>query len=121
VWIALSRRNLQVLGFHVGGRALQEARLLWNQVPAAWQEFLVFTDGYGVYPQLLVQNPHKHCPTSKGDGQTSEVEGGSNALRQRVSYLVRRSCALARSQFWLCARLLWTIYHWNIKQDKRYS
>jgi hypothetical protein len=34
---------------------------------------------------------------------------------------VRRSCAFARSHFWLCARLLWTLFHWNKKQDKRYS
>lgn len=51
-----------------------------------------------VYPQLLAGRPHKHCPTFKGEGQTSEVEGVNNALRQRVSYLVRRGAASARSE-----------------------
>ena len=121
LWIALSRRNLQVLAFPVGGRTLQDARLLWKQVPTAWREFLVFTDGYGVYPELLAHQPHKHCPTFKGEGQTSEVEGVNNALWQRASYLVRRGAAFARSHHWLVARLHWMIHHWNLKQARKYS
>lgn len=121
LWIALSRRNLQVLAFHVGGHVLDDAKVLWKQVPVPWHNLLTFTDGYAVYPQLFAACPHKHCATQKGEGETSELEGVNNALRHRVSYLVRRSCAFARSHFWLCARLLWTLFHWNKKQDKRYS
>ena len=121
LWMALSRRNVQVLAFHVGGRALGDAQHLWRQVPAPWQNLLVFTDLYPVYEQLFAARAHKHCATRKGEGQTSELEGVNNALRQRVSYLVRKSCAFARSHEWLCARLLWTLFHWNQKQDKRYA
>ncbi len=121
LWMALSRRNVQVLAFHVGGRSLGDAKALWEQVPMPWQNLLVFTDLYPVYKQLFASRPLKHCATRKGDGETSELEGVNNALRQRLSYLVRRSCAFARSHFWLCARLLWTLFHWNKKQDKRYS
>lgn len=121
VWIALSRRNLQVLAFHIGGRALEDGQMLWQQVPAPWKEFLIFTDGYSVYPGLLQDTPHKHCVTFKGEGQTSEVEGVNNALRQRVSYLVRRTSAFARSHHWLLARLHWMIHHWNLRQADKYA
>ena len=121
VWVALSRRNMQILAFHVGGRALEDARQLWQQVPPAWKECLVFTDGYNVYPALLANVPHKHCLIGKGEGQTSEVEGTNNALRQRVSYLVRRSAAFARSIHWLVARLHWTIHHWNLRQAAKHN
>jgi len=50
-------------------------------------------------PVYLGSNPNfwPDGPT-KGEGQTSEVEGVNNALRQRVFYLVRRGAAFARSE-----------------------
>lgn len=98
-WIALSRHNLQVL-------ALEDGQKLWQHVPQQWKEFLVFTDDYSVYRALLQDRPHKHCVTFKGERQTSKVEGTNNALRQRVSYLVRRTSAFGRS------------HHWNLRQAK---
>ena len=120
VWIALSQRNLQVLAFHVEGRTLEDGPKLWQHVPQGWKEFLVFTDGYTVYPALLQDRPHKHCVTFKGEGQTSEVEGVNNALRQCVSYLGRKSAAFARSLFWLTTRVSWFIHHWNQRQAKKF-
>ena len=70
-----------MLGFHVGGRSLDDAKALWSQVPGPWQNLLVFTDGYPVYEQLFAARPLKHCATQKGDGETSELEGVNNALR----------------------------------------
>jgi hypothetical protein len=35
VWIALSRRNLQIIGFHIGRRSLDDARQLWQQLPGS--------------------------------------------------------------------------------------
>jgi insertion element IS1 protein InsB len=123
-WIALSRRNLQVLAFHVGSRSLESAQQLWKQVPQPWQENLVFTDGYKVYQSLLAHTPLQHCRCLKKDetswGETSVVEGANNALRQGVSYLGRKSLAFARSHYWLKARLHWFIHHWNLRQAKKY-
>ena len=125
VWIALSRRNLQVLAFHVGGRDLQSAQQLWEKVPLLWRNSLVFTDGYKVYQSLLADTPIQHCRCLKRDkdtwGETSVVEGANNALRQGVSYLGRKSLAFARSQHWLKMRLTWFIYHWNKRQARKFA
>ena len=125
VWIALSRRNLQVLAFHVGGRDLQSAKCLWEQVPTPWRTSLVFTDGYKVYQSLLSDTPLKHCRCLKSDktswDETSVVEGANNALRQGVSYLGRKSLAFARSTHWLQARLHWFIHHWNLRQARKFA
>ena len=99
VWLALSRRNLQVIAFFVGGRDLKSAQVLWERVPVAWKECLVFTDAYPVYERLLAQTPLLHCVSTKSGGYTSAVEGANNALRQGVSYLGRKSSAFARSHF----------------------
>jgi IS1 family transposase len=125
IWVALSRRNLQVVAFHVGKRDLESARVLWEQVPAPWNRGLVFTDGLNVYPSLFKDMPLKHCRCIKGDkdtfGETSVVEGANNALRQGVSYLVRKTQAFARSPFWLQTRLHWFIHHWNLRQARRHA
>jgi IS1 family transposase len=120
VWLALSRRNLQVIAFFVGGRDLKSAQILWQQVPVAWKECLVFTDAYPVYERLLSQTPLLHCVSTKSGGYTSVVEGANNALRQGVSYLGRKSAAFARSHFWLSTRLHWFLHHWNKRQAKKF-
>lgn len=115
VWLALSRRNLQVLAFHVGGRDLPSAHKLWQQVPQAWRSDLVLTEGYCVYVSLFQEAPLQHGRCLKRDpdtwGETSPLEGTNNALRQGVSYLGRKSLAFARSLHWLQARLHWFIHH----------
>jgi len=126
VWVALSRRNLQIIGFHIGGRSLDDAPQLWEQVPAKWRGFLVFTDAYPVYPQLFANAPHQLCAGTRGERDTSErdtseVEGANNALRQRVSYLARKTSSFARSLLWLHRRLLWMIFHWNQKQARTHA
>jgi IS1 family transposase len=124
IWIMLSRRNLQVLGFYVGGRDLHSAQQLWAQVPAPWRDDLVFTDGYKVYQSLFQDQPLQHCRCLKRDseswGETSAVEGVNNALRQGVSYLTRKSLAFARSRHWLQARLQWFIHRWNQRQARKF-
>jgi len=121
VWIALSRRNLQVLGFHIAGRTLDDAQHLWQQVPTPWVNCLVFTDAYPVYPQLFAHQPRQLCAGTRGQRETSEVEGVNNALRQRVSYLTRKTSSFARSLLWLYRPLLWMLFHWNQKQAHRHA
>lgn len=125
IWLALSRRHLQVVAFHVGRRDLQSARKLWEQVPAPWRNGLVFTDGLRVYQTLFQDKVHKHCRCVKGDkttfGETSVVEGANNALRQGVSYLGRKTLAFARSSHWLQTRLRWFLHHWNLRQARKYN
>jgi len=125
VWIVLSRRSLQVVAFFVGKRDLESASALWEQVPSPWRDGLVFTDGLRVYERLFQETPRKHCRCLKSDkdtwGETSEVEGANNALRQGVSYLGRKTLSFARSLYWLRYRLHWFIHHWNQRQAKKYS
>lgn len=120
VWLALSRRNTQVIAFHVGGRDLQSAQKLWKQVPPPYRERLVMTDAYPVYERLFQETPMQHYVGKKSEGLTSVVEGANNALRQCVSYLGRKSAAFARSHFWLATRLHWFLHHWNLRQANKF-
>ena len=125
IWLVVSRSSLQVVAFFVGARDLESAQALWQQVPSPWCDGLVFTDGFSVYPALFGDRPHKHCPCPKAEpgtwGETSIAEGTNNALRQRVSYLGRKSAAFARSLFWLNSRLRWFLHRYNLRQAKRWG
>lgn len=120
VWLAFSRASLQVLAFAVGRRDLSCAQELWKKVPSPWNQRMVFTDAYPVYDRLFASKPLQHCVGRKREGLTSVVEGANNALRQRVSYLGRKSAAFARSTQWLETRMHWFIHHWNQRQAKKY-
>jgi IS1 family transposase len=128
VWLALSRKNLQVIAFHVGGRDLKSAQQLWEQVPSPfweqvpspYRERLVFTDAYPVYERLFAAKPWQHCIGKKSEGFTSVIEGANNTLRQCVSYLGRKTAAFARSHFWLATRLHWFLHHWNQRQAQKF-
>jgi IS1 family transposase len=120
VWLALSRRNTQVIAFQVGGRDLKNAQQLWEQVPSPYRERLVFTDAYPVYERLFAAKAMQHYVGNKREGFTSVVEGANNALRQCVSYLGRKSAAFARSHFWLATRLHWFLHHWNQRQARKF-
>ena len=125
IWVALSRRHLQIVAFQVGKRDLESAQKLWEQVPSPWREGLVFTDGLKTYEALFKDRPLQHCRCPKADkerfGQTSVVEGANNALRQGVSYLGRKTNAFARSTYWLHMRLSWFIHKWNRRQAKKWN
>lgn len=61
VWSALSHRHLQIIGFHIGGCSLSDARQLWQPVLLPWKRCLVFIDAYPVYQQLFRERPLQLC------------------------------------------------------------
>jgi IS1 family transposase len=97
LWVAVSRRVGQVLGFAFGQRDRGTLALCWSDVPADYQAKPVVTDGYGAYTSFFA--PDQHRPIDKGAGEigeTSLVESLNTKWRQRQSGLVRRSCGVSR-------------------------
>jgi len=93
LWLAISRKTRQVIGFHIGDRSTQSLVRLWFSLPAPYRRKLVYSDFYEAYAQWFA--PWQHRPSDKGSGQTSIVEGLNNNLnnkwRNRVSGLVRKT------------------------------
>ena len=89
LWLAISRRTRQVIGFWIGDRSFQSLWNFWFSLPASYRRKLVYTDFYEAYATLF--RPWQHRPCDKGCGGTSLVEGLNNKWRSRVSGLVRRT------------------------------
>ena len=93
VWLIISRRVGQVLGFMFGNRTDAMLKDAWGDVPEDWRTRLVFTDGWEAYSRFFPGEQHVVC--EKGSGLTSRIEGWNTKWRQRQSGLVRRSCGVS--------------------------
>ena len=94
LWVAVSRATRLVLGFVIADRTDSAfVRLLDEELPPAWSEAPVCTDGWGAYQRLLA--PERHAVCDKGSGKTSVVEALNTKWRQRQSGLVRRACGVS--------------------------
>jgi insertion element IS1 protein InsB len=105
VWIAISYQSRQVLAMVVGDRSAHTCRKLWDRLPDTYKAFVVFTDFYEAYRQVIPREQHQ--PFGKGSGRTNTVERFNNTLRQRVGRLVRKTLSFSKSvqMHLLCLRL----------------
>ncbi len=94
LWIAVSRKTGQVLGFAIGQRDAAPLALCWSDVPSGWRDKPVVTDGLATYQAFF--SSEQHLVVDKGSGQTSIVESINTKWRQRQSGLVRHSCGASR-------------------------
>jgi IS1 family transposase len=92
LWIAISRKVRQVLGFVLGNRSDAMLPCLWSDVPIDYRDKPVATDGWSAYSRFFPASQHQ--VVGKGSGLTSQVEGHHTKWRQRQSGLVRRSCGV---------------------------
>ena len=94
LWVAVSRKTRQVLGFAFGQRDQDTLSLCWEDVPKDYRDKPVLTDGLETYPSFFPEGQHR--AVVKGSGETSIVESLNTKWRQRQSGLVRRSCGVSR-------------------------
>jgi IS1 family transposase len=96
LWIAVSRRVGQVLGFALGDRTDEMLTLCWSDVPQDYWDKPVRTDHWGAYARFFAAFPAgQHQACDKGSGETSHAEAWNTKWRQRQSGLVRRSCGVS--------------------------
>jgi IS1 family transposase len=89
LWVAVSRKTRQVLGFCIADRSHRSLWKFWFKLPSDYRRKLVYTDFYEAYAKFF--RPWQHRPCDKGSGKTSIVEGLNNKWRNRVSGLVRKT------------------------------
>jgi IS1 family transposase len=65
LWIALCRRTRQVVAWHHGSRSMLCCRALWEKIPPAYKQGLVFTDFWKAYQEVVPDNQHRPAPNTK--------------------------------------------------------
>jgi IS1 family transposase len=116
IWLAIDRENRQIVGFHVGGRGREDARLLWESLPGVYRQCAVcYTDFWESYQGVIPKNRHR--AVGKETGETNHIESFNCTVRQRVSRMVRKTLSFPKSFKNLILSLKYFI--WNYNTQKR--
>ena len=96
LWLAQCRQTGQIIAFHIGSRAREAPRALWNKLPRLVKRYgLFYTDDWDAYREVLPEERHVISDYKK---DTNHVERFNNTLRQRVSRLVRKALSFSKSE-----------------------
>lgn len=117
LWLALCRRTKQIVGFHLGDRDRNSFEKFYLKIPIPYANCISRSDKLTHYRKITSYG-HKMC--KKSEGQTTQVESFNTILRQRLSRLVRKTCAFSKSFLMheIVIRLFIQNYNENIKSVK---
>ena len=110
LWIALCRRTQQVISYYLGERTIKSFEEFYNKIPPEYAACLSRSDKWQGYKKIHSWY-HKRCLKKKGE--TNQVEGFNNLLRQRIARLTRKTCAFSKSVEVHKAVLKIFIYEYN--------
>lgn len=117
VWLALCRSTRQVVACVVGGRSEATCLQLWNTVPEAYKQRLLYTDFWKAYQAVLPDDQHE--AVGKDTGLTAHVERFNNTIRQRLARFVRKTLSFSKSDSMhlLCLHRFLVRYNLEVIRD----
>jgi len=115
IWIAQCRRTRQVVAFHIGGRAREDAQKLWEKLPATIKvKGFFYSDDWDAYKGVFPKKRHR---SSKNKRDTNHLERLNNTIRQRVSRLVRKTLSFSKSLDNHIGALKYFFCRYNLEQQ----
>jgi insertion element IS1 protein InsB len=95
IWLAKDKNTKEIVGAFIGGHGREDARKLWDSLPPVYRQCAVsYTDLWSAYVGVFPKKRHR--PVPKGSGKTNIIEGHNNAMRQRISRLVRKTASFSK-------------------------
>ena len=94
LWLAVLRRNRQVVAFHIGDRSYIAFKVLYSKVTNEYKKCQSRSDFWEAYDDLP-KTLHQKC--GKETGETSQVESVNNVIRQRLGRYARKTCSFSKS------------------------
>lgn len=119
IWIAQYRRTRQVTAFHIGGRGRIDAKELWRRIPSAIKEHgFFYSDHWDTYKGVFPKQRHL---SSKQKRNTNHLERLNNAIRKRVSRLVRKSLSFSKILENHISAIKYFFCHYNLEQKEKWD
>ena len=111
VWMVMNTYNRQIIALHIGGRGIEDAWKLWDNIPSGFQQHAsFFTDFWKAYNIL---EDDQHFPAGKDKGYVNHLERFNCTLRQRCSRLVRKALSFSKKQSNHVGAIKYFICHYN--------
>lgn len=112
IWLAIDADSREIVGLFVGTRSRQDAKGLWQSLPAVYRQCAIcYTDFWEAYQQLLPRKRHR--VVSKETGQTSHIERFNNTLRQQIGRLVRKTLPFSKKLSKHIGAIWYFVHHYN--------
>ena len=91
LWLALCRRTRPIVAYARGPRDDATARRLWDRIPLAYRQSLLYTDHLERDHNVLPAAQHR---AAYAQGPTNHVARFNNTLRQRLGRFVRKTLSI---------------------------
>ena len=99
IWLAQDVRTREIVGVHVGDRSGQEARKLWESLPAVYRQCAVaYTDFWDAYALVFPQKRHKAVGKGNWQNQLYRAVQLYDAANECLAWFVRHSHFLKNSR-----------------------
>ena len=94
VWIAMNRETREIVASACGDRTENTCRILWDRVPSAYKEAIVFSDYWSAYRAVIPSEQQR--PVGKETGETAHIGRWNNTLRQHLARFVRKTLSFSK-------------------------
>ena len=94
LWIALCRRNSQIVAYTIGDRGEAGARSLREHLPKDYRRRATRSDFWLAYENIFPRRTHRFC--GKEEGETNHAERFFGTIRARLGRLVRRTYSFSK-------------------------
>jgi IS1 family transposase len=114
LWIAISRKVRQVIGFVVGNHSDAMLPALWSDVPTDYRDKPVNTDGWSAYARFFPT--HQHQIVAKGPLRFKRTFGETDSarfLKEHRSGFTQPLCPLGAG-LWLSGDRNHPVHTWSV-------
>jgi len=94
VWIAMNGESREIVASACGDRSENTSRILWDRVPSAYKEAIVFSDYWRAYQAIIPTERHR--PEGKETGETAHIDRWNSPLRQHLARFVRKTLSFSK-------------------------
>ena len=93
LWSAINRETREIAASSCGERSENTCRILWDRVPSAYKEAIVFSAYWSAYQAVTPSEQHR--PVGKETGEAAHSERWNNTLRQQLARFVRKTLSFS--------------------------
>jgi len=79
----MNRETREIVASACGDRTENTCRILWDRVPSAYKEAIVFSDYWSAYRAVIPSEQQR--PVGKETEETAHIERWNNTLRQQLA------------------------------------
>ena len=92
----MNRETREIVASACGDRSENTCRILWDRVPSAYKETIVFSDYWSAYRAVIPSEQQR--PVGKETGEAAHIERWNNTLRKHLARFLRKTLSFSNQK-----------------------